>query len=960
MNTIPNKKIISALSVVIVSLVVLTTTGTHVLANSVVNGVSYVDDGISASGPWVTPEGIRVSRGTQAVDGAGNYNSSVTLQNTTGSTKTIQYKEYLCRCAAGINSQTGSCEDFWPNATSNGGSAWYQDSCQHVVNTLTLAPSQSSTIQLSVSQYQGVQCGTLQTDLAISSVNGSQSAGAVEGGNLEPIYGTAAVTSTNCSLAPPVTPTVTLLANGQSGGNVTVTQGSPVTLSWTSAGVGYCTTGITNWGSGTNAQVPTSGSQAITPVTGTYGIQCSVTQGSPFVTQSNVGVVVQSAVVTPTCTPNTAKQCINNSVYNFDSCGNQGSLYQTCGANQACSNGACVNNAPSCTQNASQRCLNNSVYNYDSCGNQGSLVQTCGANQACSNGACVNNAPNCTQNYQERCLNNSVYNYDSCGNQGSLVQTCGANQACQNGTCINNAPNCTPNYQQRCNGNSVYNYDSCGNQGTLVQTCNGNQTCSGGTCITNTPVCTQNSYERCNGNSLYWYDSCGNQQNLIQYCTNGCNGSTCNSGYTNPTCTANAYERCVGSNLYWYDSCGNQQAVAQYCSNGCNGTTCNNYATGLCTPNSYERCNGNNLTWYDSCGNQGSVAQYCLGGCNGTTCNVINNNGGGNCYYVNGIYTCNNGGNGNNCYYVNGIYTCNNNININTTVYGSCTPHAYKLCSGNTVYWYDSCGNQQEQFQGCGNLTCQYGSCVNAIVNPQPAYVAHYYLHCSASSLYWFDSNGRISTLYRTCSGGCTGSVCTTTTVVTPPSNGGGTTVTTTGGLTVSFEAEQPGSQWSKLVNVGNNQTVDFMVTVNNASSAAITNANVVVNMPGQIVSVGNVQTNGTASAGDILSGIVINSLPAGSSQTITFEGKTQAFSVAATAQATVNVNNTGGSPQSDSVTLNFNPTLSGSGSTSSISNSSGSTSLWDWIKQWYLWILALIILIFLFVVIFRRISTAK
>jgi hypothetical protein len=178
--------------------------------------------------------------------------------------------------------------------------------------------------------------------------------------------------------------------------------------------------------------------------------------------------------------------------------------------------------------------------------------------------------------------------------------------------------------------------------------------------------------------------------------------------------------------------------------------------------------------------------------------------------------------------------------------------------------------------------------------------------------------------------------------------------------LTVSFEAEQPGSQWSKLVNVGNNQTVDFMVTVNNASSAAITNANVVVNMPGQIVSVGNVQTNGTASAGDILSGIVINSLPAGSSQTITFEGKTQAFSVAATAQATVNVNNTGGSPQSDSVTLNFNPTLSGSGSTSSISNSSGSTSLWDWIKQWYLWILALIILIFLFVVIFRRISTAK
>ena len=124
---------------------------------------------------------------------------------------------------------------------------------------------------------------------------------------------------------------------------------------------------------------------------------------------------------------------------------------------------------------------------------------------------------------------------------------------------------------------------------------------------------------------------------------------------------SNYQERCIGNNLYWYDSYGNPQGVAQYCTNGCYNNACqnsynynNNY-----TYHSYEGCNGNYLYWYDSYNNPNDVVQYCTNGCYGNSC--INNN-----------------------------YNNNN--------YNNCTSHAYKLCVGNTIYWYNSCNIQQDLF----------------------------------------------------------------------------------------------------------------------------------------------------------------------------------------------------------------------------------------------------------------------
>jgi len=77
-------------------------------------------------------------------------------------------------------------------------------------------------------------------------------------------------------------------------------------------------------------------------------------------------------------------------------------------ANTSCS----VSVAQNCTQNSYQRCIGNSLYWYDSCGNQGNYVGSCG------------NYNTCTQNSYQRCSGNSIYWYDSCGSQGSFVQNC--------------------------------------------------------------------------------------------------------------------------------------------------------------------------------------------------------------------------------------------------------------------------------------------------------------------------------------------------------------------------------------------------------------------------------------------------------------------------------------------------------------------------------------------------------
>jgi len=260
--------------------------------------------------------------------------------------------------------------------------------------------------------------------------------------------------------------------------------------------------------------------------------------------------------------------------------------------------------------------------------------------------------------------------------------------------------------------------------------------------------------------------------------------------------------------------------------------------------------------------------------------------------------------------------------------YGNCTYHAYRLCAGNNIYWYDSCGGQQDFVQSCSgaNIVCRYGQCVyqqpRVLSAPAPVPVRKKYIMPVATPI--------ISA--------------TPIPVV----------------LSVSFFAkqDQASAQWSKSAQIGPNGKIYFMVSTANNSGAQVSDATVSANIPSDITSLGNLQINGVSVSGDIVSGVDIGALAPGNAKSITFEGKSNAIVSQATKQAVATVSAGGYSPQSDSVSIILSNVQIGSGIAPASVSSSVANNFWNFLKRWYLWILVGLVLIFLFIVIFRRLSS--
>jgi len=370
------------------------------------------------------------------------------------------------------------------------------------------------------------------------------------------------------------------------------------------------------------------------------------------------------------------------------------------------------------------------------------------------------------------------------------------------------------------------------------------------------------------------------------------------------------------------------------------------YYTGLCIYHSYQRCNGNSIYWYDSCGNQQDLIQYCSNGCSNGVCNNYNN------YYN----------------------------------YSSCNYHAYKDCAGSSIYWFDSCSNRQDLYQNCSDygLTCQYGQCVSNIVIQKNDYKAHYNKVCYKNSVYWYDSLGVISGLYQNCSdsNSCTTDSCKSSKCFNILKCDGSTCIAGTedynkycgnnncengncesnlvenkiSNLSISFFTKKDFSsqQWDKTVQLGQNENIYFMVTINNNSNSQIENVIVSVNIPSEISYLGNLKIDDVAISGDIVSGINAGSIQALGKKSITFEGKTQTFSIQEQKQASAFINSV--EPhQSDSISINFDASQSNSAAISSAPTSEG---IMGFLKRWFMWIIAGIVLISLFVVVFRRLSS--
>jgi len=119
------------------------------------------------------------------------------------------------------------------------------------------------------------------------------------------------------------------------------------------------------------------------------------------------------------CTPNNYTSCSNGNVYWFDSCGNKGSLSQSCNG-CGCSGNSCDSCGPSCTPNSYTSCSNGNVYWFDSCGNKGSLSQSCNgcgcSGNSCS--PCVNPQVSVNPNsatHAQTCLTQNLWGFTPFG-----------------------------------------------------------------------------------------------------------------------------------------------------------------------------------------------------------------------------------------------------------------------------------------------------------------------------------------------------------------------------------------------------------------------------------------------------------------------------------------------------------------------------------------------------------------
>jgi uncharacterized repeat protein (TIGR01451 family) len=149
--------------------------------------------------------------------------------------------------------------------------------------------------------------------------------------------------------------------------------------------------------------------------------------------------------------------------------------------------------------------------------------------------------------------------------------------------------------------------------------------------------------------------------------------------------------------------------------------------------------------------------------------------------------------------------TCSVNVNQ------ECTSNSYQQCSGNWLYWYDSCGNQQSGGQYCQN-GCSGNQCIN-------------------------QTSGNV--------------------IVNK----------TARNLT-------KGSGFSTSVYASPSDVLMFMITLQNTGNQTITNAYIRDTFPNNLIYNNQLVVSGSSYTGDIPYGITINTISPNQTVTITYQAK--------------------------------------------------------------------------------------
>jgi len=191
----------------------------------------------------------------------------------------------------------------------------------------------------------------------------------------------------------------------------------------------------------------------------------------------------------------------------------------------------------------------------------------------------------------------------------------------------------------------------------LKATCNGNQTCSNGNCLQNI-TCSSNS--DCGKNSLTGNPFCEYNNVYTNQLTYYCNNPGTSQSFCSSTLVPQLTSSCGTNKTCNNGSCTSQSiACGSDADCGFNGLSGNAFCQ-------YNNVYKNYIT--HSCNNPGTNQSFCS---NSLTPQLMS--------------TC------------SPTQQCSNG---SCTAY-SCISNYQQRCSGNDLYWYDSCGNQQSVAQHC-------------------------------------------------------------------------------------------------------------------------------------------------------------------------------------------------------------------------------------------------------------------
>jgi len=326
-----------------------------------------------------------------------------------------------------------------------------------------------------------------------------------------------------------------------------------------------------------------------------------------------------------------------------------------------------------------------------------------------------------------------------------------------------------------------------------------------------------------------------------------------------------------------------------------------------------------------------------------------------------GEYTCQ----GNNLYQEYITYNCNNLRSANSSCASTKGPQLVQTCGSNqkcqTGLWFAGCASTTNTIDTNTKTT-------NNFYNQNINYTSRSIKGCINNSVYWYDSLGNQQGLYQNC--GITGQTCYDGQCIgqlqaqSKPQPVKQSTLEpsykTSKNLIVSIfgKKESEPLQWGKNVNAVNSDKIEFLLTVKNTSNLPMDNISVKVDITKNIRYTNNLKIDDVASDKNIVSGINLATIPQNTSKALSFTGVFQSQNTTKEGLKIIGTVTADNISDSDFFTISSNPTAQVQNKINPNTAAIGNYSIFNSVKKWYFWIIITIILIILFIVIFKRISS--